>query len=951
MAHDPEYHEEAVSGLWRSKDMALVRFQFERDHMRRDLLRVGQLGVCQFRNENTGDPDSPDPRYQQPHKEHVQGVKDAETLDRQCRFFRDQLAKWKHLRQKKTDPQSMPEGAGTWHDEPLDLDKVGSRRPDGRGGWSFYSVAEHEKELKGGDREGESGGLLKGFNDWRDRFKEWYIRSKVLESRMIEAVCSGERAEFFDSHSRAMVIAGAVPRSKLQVFLRMHQRRSRGKAELDPRCDARGMPEEGFDAVQSIPLPDCCEIIGYQSAGSDAQDLVYDVMYNEAGQPEDWVIFVSLTFSEVVKQRVQQLCQVQEAKLAVLSLSQDEQRRAAESKWRPQGVGELDDFALPQSREELMRMRKVAQDQMRNILEILQKTKRGILGTLDVVAPCLEQWEQIACVHKSVAYTMGMMRGSSGMYWQGMAWCPADKVALVHRHLSAEPRGAKIFTVGELTRADKKQRPTFFETSQYTSVFQGIVDSYGTPRYKEVNPAIFTVITFPYLFGVMYGDIGHGLIITAAATLLVLFEAKLAGVRNEMFQMIFGARYLLLAMGMFATFVGFLYNDFFGIMLEYSPSRYRWPDGWERMGTSTSTVDPICHADGSGPCATQMAPQGGPTPFGFDVAWMETGNKIDFYNSFKEKHAVILGVTQMTLGLLLQCLNHLYFAKETGDYKRIFFGFIPETIFLSCTFGYMCYIIIYKWVHPPRMHNTNLAPNLLETMTNFFLSPGGGPNIKPGAELYAGQAQTQVLLLACAAVAVVPFMLFPIPYIEWRDQQARTNAKKREEYGEAEMQERQSLLGGGEKKAVVVDETPDVDMQEVVIKQVIHCIEFVLGSVSNTASYLRLWALSLAHAQLSEVFWTFAFMLPFEVAGDLQTAGGVAVMYCGFAVWISATIGVLVLMEALSAFLHALRLHWVEFQNKFYYADGVAWDPFHFDTQLAAAELPPGPWGKAAELA
>lgn len=105
----------------------------------------------------------------------------------------------------------------------------------------------------------------------------------------------------------------------------------------------------------------------------------------------------------------------------------------------------------------------------------------------------------------------------------------------------------------------------------------------------------------------------------------------------------------------------------------------------------------------------------------------------------------------------------------------------------------------------------------------------------------------------------------------------------------------------------------------------------MLGCISNTASYLRLWALSLAHGQLGEVFLTLIFTVADMVKPcDLSVGAAIPWFFVMAFPMMAAVVAVLLMMDALEVFLHTMRLHWVEFMGKFYKGTGISYKPFSF---------------------
>lgn len=869
-----------MGALFRSEEMSLLQLFLQSEAAYACVSELGELGLVQFKDLNA--------EVNAFQRKFVSEIMRCEEMERKLRYIEKELKKDKL---KVPDSDSNPKAPAP--KEMIDLEAT------------FEKI---ETELREVNTNNEA--LKRNYLELTE-LREVLIKTQIFfrqfqpgfqpaQGHGNTVVEDAQNALVTEERSGTAVqlgfIAGVIPREKVPAFERMLWFACRGNVFLK------------YEEIMQ-PLED-------PHTGDEIHKGVFIIFFQ----------------GEQLKQRVRKICEGFRATL----------------------------YPCPETAQERQDMLNGVSTRLDDLSIVLRQTKDHRYRVLLNAQKEIHNWIIKVKKIKAIYHTLNMCNfESSRNNLIAECWAPIkvlDEVQDALRH-GQEVSGSNVPNI--LHRMTTTETPpTYFMTNKFTSVFQSIVNSYGVATYREVNPAPYTVISFPFLFAIMFGDTGHGFIMFLFGLWMVVAERKLLAQKtdNEIWNMFFGGRYIIMMMGLFSLYTGLIYNDFF------SKSVNIFGTSWAPNYTQ-SDMD---HSKNLKLSPEHFFDQSlGPYPIGLDPIWQASTNKITFTNSFKMKLSVIFGVSQMLLGVCLSSINHIHFRH----YLYIIIQFIPEMLFLLCIFGYLLALIFFKWITYDARCSA-CTPAILIHFINMFLykykeplktesfvcSNMGHPfdQKQLGCDsqtiFYQGQKTVQTVLII-VAVLCIPVLLFAKPFYLKSQFNARMRRKRglhatsHEQLVRHEVPPGQegvdssgvsvSINGGTGETALTMEvekeEEEVFDTGDVFVGQAIHTIEYCLGCVSHTASYLRLWALSLAHAQLSEVLWSMLFRIGLKM--DLKFVGSILV-FAVFAVFATLTICVLLLMEGLSAFLHTLRLHWVEFQSKFYHGDGYLFEPFNFKEQM-----------------
>ncbi len=135
-------------------------------------------------------------------------------------------------------------------------------------------------------------------------------------------------------------------------------------------------------------------------------------------------------------------------------------------------------------------------------------------------------------------------------------WTPKREIELIRNRLDEITKGKYILHITPPDKSTEEQIPVLLRHPWYLRPFEMLVEAYGLPSYRELEPTLFVALSYVIMFGMMFGDAGHGLVL-AGCGIAALIMGRSRQVRD------FGV--LLIFVGISSIIFGIVYGSYFGI--------------------------------------------------------------------------------------------------------------------------------------------------------------------------------------------------------------------------------------------------------------------------------------------------------------------------------------------------------------------------------------------------
>ncbi len=136
-------------------------------------------------------------------------------------------------------------------------------------------------------------------------------------------------------------------------------------------------------------------------------------------------------------------------------------------------------------------------------------------------------------------------------------WVPEEDIEVLERCLKEITSSRFMLKTNPPDALKHEQVPVRLRHSRLIKPFEMLVSTYGFPSYEELEPTLFVALSYIVMFGMMFGDVGHGMVL-AICGLLALFIGRSRTIRDLGVLLLFG--------GASSIIFGVIYGSYFGIV-------------------------------------------------------------------------------------------------------------------------------------------------------------------------------------------------------------------------------------------------------------------------------------------------------------------------------------------------------------------------------------------------